>query len=322
MKYKYFLSLLFLAFLVSCKPDDGKKVAQENIKVKIPAFSGQSAYDLVKAQVDMGTRHPGSEASKKAIKWMRSNLKSYGWEVSLQTFKTALYTGEQVEGTNIVARYNPHVKERVLLCAHWDTRMIADKDTTRMDEPIPGANDGASGVAVLLEIARTISKNPIPMAVDIVLFDLEDQGDDGGTDEYSWCLGSQYWASHLPEKPYHVKYGILLDMVGAKDAEFPKEGFSMTYAPEVVNKVWGVAKLLNKQKYFVDDLIGGITDDHRFLIQYAKFPAIDIIHHKNDQFMEEHHTHADGMDIIDKNTLQAVGQVVLATIYKESNKEL
>ena len=321
MKFRYFLSLLFFVFLFSCKPDDGKKVPQENIKVKIPAFSGQAAYDLVKAQVDMGTRNPGSEASKKAIKWMQSHLKSSGWKTSLQTFKTALYTGEQVDGTNIIARYNPHVKERVLLCAHWDSRMIADKDSVRIDEPIPGANDGASGVAVLLEIARTISKNPIPMGVDIVLFDLEDQGDDGGKDEYSWCLGSQYWAAHLPDKPYEVKYGILLDMVGAKGAKFPKAGYSMNYAPEVVNKVWGIAKLLNKDNYFVNEEIGGITDDHRFIIQYARFPVIDIIHYENDKFMAEHHTHADGIDIIDKNTLGAVGQVVLATVYKESNKE-
>lgn len=322
MKFKYILSLLFFTFLISCKQDDGKKVDQENIKVKIPAFSGQAAYDMVKAQVDMGTRNPGSEASKKAIRWMRDELKSAGWKTNLQTFKTALYTGEQVEGTNIVARYNPHVKERVMLCAHWDSRMIADKDSTRINEPIPGANDGASGVAVLIEIARTISKNPIPMGVDIILFDLEDQGDDGGNDEYSWCLGSQYWAAHLPDKPYQVKYGILLDMVGAKGAEFPKEGYSMNYAPEVVNKVWGVAKVLKKEKYFVNKEIGGITDDHRFIIQYARFPVIDIIHHRDGKFMEEHHTHADGMDIIDKNTLAAVGQVVLATIYKESNKEL
>ncbi len=320
MNIKYFFFFLFFALVISCKQDK-QKVPQENIKVKIPAFNGQSAYDLVKAQVDMGPRNPGSQASKKAIKWMSNQLKSNGWEVSKQEFEASLYTGEKVQGVNIIGQYNPQVKERVMLCAHWDSRMIADKDSVRMDEPIPGANDGASGVGVLLEIARVIDQNPIPMGVDIIFFDLEDQGADGGGKDYSWGLGSQFWARNLHEKPYQIKYGILLDMVGEKNAQFPKEGFSMKVAPGLVNQVWRVAKLLKKDNYFVNRNIGYITDDHRFIIEYARLPVIDIIGYREDGFMQAHHTHADDMSSIDKNTLSAVGQVVLTNLYKESNKE-
>ena len=321
MKLKYIFGLLFCVSLFSCKKEI-EKVPQENTKVKIPAFSSQSAYDLVKAQVDMGPRAPGTPGAKTAIKWMRSKLKSYGWQTIDQTFEATVFKDIKVKGTNIIGRYKPEVKERVLLCAHWDSRLIAEKDSTRQDEPILGANDGGSGVGVLLEIARVISENPIPMGVDIVFFDVEDQGENNDPTGRSWGLGSQHWAKNLHEKPYEVKYGILLDMVGAPDAEFPKEGYSMQRAAPIVNKVWGLAKKLNKQNYFVDRPLGGnITDDHYFIMEYARIPVIDIIHHKNKGFMKEHHTHDDDMDAIDKKTLGAVGQVVLSTIYKESNRD-
>ena len=321
MKLKYIFCLLIFASFISCEKDL-EKVPQENTKVKIPAFNSQSAYDLVKAQVDMGPRCPGQPGAKAAIKWMRGQLKAAGFETIDQTFDAELPGDKKVKGTNVIGRYNPEVKERVMLCAHWDSRMMADKDTIRTAEPILGANDGASGVGVLLEIARVISENPIPMGVDIVFFDLEDQGLDGQKDEYTWALGSQYWAKNLHEKPYEVKYGILLDMVGAKGAQFLKEGYSMQFAPQLVNKIWALAKILGKQDYFIPKKMeGGITDDHKFIMEYARIPVIDIIDYREGAFMKEHHTHGDNMDVIDKNTLGAVGQVVLSAIYKESNKE-
>ena len=320
MKLKYLFGLLIFSLLVACK-GELEKVDQENVKVRIPAFSGASAYNFVQAQVDLGPRSPGSETAKKAIDWMVKELKASNWSVQKQTFDAKLYTGAEFQGTNIIARYKPEVKERVLLCAHWDSRIMADKDSVRMDDAIPGANDGASGVGVLLEIARIINENPIPMGVDIIFFDLEDQGNDNGDFAYTWGLGSQYWAKNLHEKPYKIKYGILLDMVGEKNAQFPKEGFSMKIAPGLVNKVWRVAKLLKKDNYFVNDRIGYITDDHRFIIELARLPVINIIGYKDGGFMKAHHTHGDDMGIIDKNTLAAVGQVVLTTIYKESNKD-
>lgn len=322
MNIRYFFAILFASILLVACGEDSKKTPQETTKVKIPAFSAQGAYDLVKAQVDLGYRCPECPGAQKAIDFMKNELKQAGWAVETQSFDAKLYTGKEVKGVNVIGRYNPHVKERVMLCAHWDSRMIADKDTTRVDQPIDGANDGASGVGVLLQLAKTIQANPIPMGVDIIFFDMEDQGDDGGNDPYSWGLGSQYWAKNLHEKPYQIKYGILLDMVGHKDAVFPMEGYSLYSAPDVVRKVWGVAKILGKQKYFVNKQIGGITDDHRFIIESAKLPMIDIIDYREEGFMKEHHTHGDGMNAIDKNTLGAVGQVVTATIYKESNKEL
>ena len=321
MKLKYLFGLLIFSLILACKGDI-EKVDQELVKVRIPAFSGESAYNFVQTQVDFGPRSPESPGAKQAIDWMVRTLKQSNWAVEEQTFDAQLYTGKEVKGTNIIARYKPEVNERVLLCAHWDSRIMADKDSVRIDEAIPGANDGASGVGVLLEIARLINENPIPMGVDIIFFDLEDQGDDQGDQAYTWGLGSQYWAKNLHEKPYKIKYGILLDMVGEKNAHFPKEGFSMKIAPGLVNKVWRVAKMLKKDRYFVDERIGYITDDHRFIIEYARLPVINIIGYKDGSFMKTHHTHGDDMDIIDKNTLAAVGQVVLTTVFKESNKEL
>lgn len=321
MNIRYFLSILFICLLFVGCGGDVEKIPQENTKVKIPAFSAQGAYDFVQAQVDLGYRCPGCPGAEKAIDYMKSELQNAGWDVELQTFDAKIYTGQEFKGTNVIGRYNPEVKERVMLCAHWDSRLIADKDTVRQDQPIAGANDGASGVGVLLQLAHTISQNPIPMGVDIIFFDLEDQGEDGGGDAYTWGLGSQYWSRNLHEKPYHIKYGILLDMVGHPDAEFPIEGYSWQYAQDVVRKVWKVADILGHNDLFVDKGIGGITDDHYFINTIAKLPVIDIIDYREGKFMHEHHTHADDMRTIDKKTLGAVGQVITATIYKESNKE-
>jgi len=284
-----FTSILFSLILFGCKKE---KVPQQNIKVKISRFDADSAYSFIQKQVDFGKRY----------------IKAY--------------TGEVLKGTNIIGRFNPEVKERMLLCAHYDTRHIADKDSVDIELPIDGADDGGSGVGAILEIARQIHSNPIPMGIDIIFFDAEDYGNDKRNEEYSWGLGSQYWAKNLHEEDYEVKYGILLDMVGSKNATFPKEGLSMKTAPNQVNKIWKLAKQLGYQKYFVNRRVGDYVDDHRFIIEYAKIPMIDIINVKDDgRFGHYHHTHQDNMEIISKETLQAVGQTVLATIYKESNKE-
>jgi aminopeptidase-like protein len=158
------------------------------------------------------------------------------------------------------------------------------------------------------------------MGVDIIFFDAEDAGSEEPGNDYSWGLGSQYWSKNLHEHPYEVKYGILLDMVGSRNATFPKEGFSMRSAPDRVNQIWNLAKQMGRERYFVDRRAGFITDDHRFIIENTKIPMIDIINIQEDgNFGDYHHTHADNMDIIDKQTLEAVGQVILATIYRESN---
>lgn len=288
---------------------------------KVPAFNADAAYDDIATQVAFGPRVLGSEGATDCKNWMVETLKATGAKVIEQEFTAEVYTGETFRATNVIAQFNPEVSDRILLCAHWDTRHIADSplSTDRQEEPILGADDGGSGVGVLLEIARRLQADPVGIGVDIVLFDAEDYGESGGASE-SYCLGSQYW-SRNPATPYKARYGILLDMVGAKGAQFPIEGYSWYYARPVVEKVWGMAKRMRRTNYFVEQRMdGGITDDHYFVNVLAGIPTIDIINLSGSgqtSFGAHWHTHNDTMDIIDKNTLRAVGQVLLAVIYNE-----
>ncbi len=293
------------------------------VKVKVPAFDRESAYQYIEAQLAFGPRVPNSEGHRNCRDWMVKELKSLGAKVIEQKFDAKAYTGETLKSTNIIASFNPENDDRVLLAAHWDTRHIADKekdDTTRINEPIMGADDGASGVGVLLEIARQLQKQPIPMGVDIILFDAEDYGDGANDNPTSWCLGSQYWSKNLHKKGYKARYGILLDMVGARDARFPKEGTSRYYAPQLLDKVWAIAKRMNKSKYFVEEQVSPTVDDHLFVNKITGIPMIDIVNLPKDRtYGFYHHTHQDDLAVIDKGTLGAVGQVVLSVVYNSSN---
>ncbi|HFC00310.1 MAG TPA: M28 family peptidase [Phaeodactylibacter sp.] len=332
---RYFSKILFLILLVigvaTCKNDKPKNdkemlVPQKNIKVRIPKFDGEAAKAFVAKQVSFGTRVTGSEGHQACKKWLVTTFKSFGAEVIEQNFEATTFNGVQLHATNIIIRFNPKVKERILLGAHWDTRPFADQDPDplKQSDPILGADDAGSGVGVLLEIAQLLKNNPIPMGVDMVLFDAEDYGDSEGNNINSWGLGSQYWAKNPHLKKQDVKYGILLDMVGAKDAKFSKEGYSAENAPTPTRNIWKLAKAIKKDKYFVDEAGGFVTDDHFFVMKYFGMPMVDIINRPSENFgFGKHwHTHADNMDIIDAETLAAVGQVVTAIVFKESNKEL
>lgn len=308
-----------LIFGISCQD---AKVKQETKKVAIGKFNVDSTYSFLQKQVDFGNRYMNTKEHELCKDWLVDKFASYGFEIIEQKFKAKLYYGEEADGTNVIARYNPNVLERVLLCAHYDTRHIAEKDSVAPTTPILGADDGGSGVAVLIEIARQLSLNPIPMGVDIVLFDAEDSGANESGNDYTWGLGSQYWSKNLHESPYDVKYGILLDMVGAKNATFPKEGFSRKTAGPKLNAIWSFANKMGYGKYFVNRNVGSYTDDHRFIVENTSIPMIDIINIKEDgKFGAHHHTHNDDMEIISKETLNAVGKIILAVVYKESNKE-
>ncbi|PHN03614.1 DUF4910 domain-containing protein [Flavilitoribacter nigricans] len=311
-----------LCFHTACKPES-QKIPQEQIQVKVPVFDADAAYELVKKQLEFGPRYTNSAGHAQIRDWLLEQANTYADEVIRQDFTAQAYNGETLNGTNIIARYKPEIAERILLCAHYDTRHIADKDTVDQDQPILGADDGASGVAVLLEIARQLQTNPIPMGVDLVFFDAEDYGADTGGQTESWGLGSQYWANNLHESDYQVKYGILLDMVGARNARFTKEGNSRASAGPVVDKIWELAARMNKQQYFVDVNTGSVVDDHYFIIREAGIPMVDIINHPvENMFGFYHHTHQDNLDVIDPTSLQAAGQVVLAVVYNESNGKL
>jgi len=295
----------------------------------IPKFQQDSAYAFIEKQISFGTRVPNSPGHKACKNWLVKKLKSYKAEVIEQNFTAEAYYGEKYNGTNIIAQYNPNAKDRLCLAAHWDTRHIAEKDddVKMQKKPIDGADDGGSGVGVLLEVARLLGENGIDIGVDIILFDAEDNGESGSQNEYSnetWCLGSQHWGKNPHKSGYKANYGILLDMVGAKGARFPFEGHSVSSpaGKAVVDKVWDLAKTMGFGNYFVPVRGGSITDDHYFVTKYRNFPMIDIINlsEKTSQsFGDHHHTHDDNIDVIDKRVLKAVGRVVTAVVYRENN---
>lgn len=295
--------------------------ARQNTMIPTASFSSDSAYVLIKQQLAFGPRVPNSKAHQTCGDFLIKRLKQYTSDVIVQPATVMAYTGEALKIRNIMAQFNKDKTNRIVFFAHWDSRPFADRDPSNSKQPVPGADDGASGVAVLLEIARILSINPPNIGVDIVLFDGEDFGDAGGKAE-TYCLGSQYWSKNLPVPGYYAKYGILLDMVGAQNARFCKEGWSLRYASSIVDKVWNTAHSLGFGQYFIMKSINPIIDDHYFVNTLAKIPTIDIINHDPDVnssgFGKHWHTLDDDIKIIDKNTLYAVGLTLIQTIYLES----
>jgi len=308
----------------SSKLNDNKKTT---VEVKVPEFNADSAYNFIKKQLDFGPRVPMTAAHNECALWLESTLKRFTPEVKVQGFKSRIYDGRVLDGKNIIASFNPQAKNRVFLSSHWDSRPFADHDPdeANKNKAIDGANDGASGTGVLIEIARQLSHQSPNIGIDIILFDMEDFGppEDKQTNQGAdtWGLGSQYWAKNPHTFGYVARYGILLDMVGAPNARFPMEAFSMYYAPDVVKKVWDIAKSLGYNDYFVFENGGYITDDHYFINQLAQIPTIDIIHldanSANGTFYDHWHTLKDDLTQIDPATLKVVGQTVLTVIYRE-----
>lgn len=331
---KHIRPILLLSVLLlmsyACQPDGNTQqkapptVEKTKPKVKVPKFNRDSAYAFVEKQTTFGPRVPNTKAHQECAEWLSAKLKGFDARVIEQKFEMTAYTNEQLKGVNIIASYNPDHSKRILLAAHWDSRHISDYDPEEANKkkPVLGADDGASGVGVLLEIARILQTNPVDLGVDIVLFDLEDYGEGGRSgNTNSWCLGSQYWSNNLHVSGYRAKYGILLDMVGAKNARFTKEGTSMKYAPKIMNRVWRIAQDQGFGAYFVNDPTSELTDDHLFVNQITGIPMIDIINRPKDSetgFGHYWHTQKDNMDVIDKRTLKAVGQTVLQVLFRES----
>ncbi len=330
---KNLLLLLIISSLFifnACKNDSSQAATQTQSTTKIPSFNRDSAFAFVAKQVEFGPRVPNSEAHQATRNWLVEKFKTYGATVIEQNFQAKRYDGVTLNGTNIIAQFNPTIAKRIVLAAHWDSRHIADSplNSDRKNEPILGADDGGSGTAVLLEIARQLQQNPVEMGVDLVLFDAEDLGQSGTEDPASattWCLGSQYWARNLHVPNYRPQYGILLDMVGSKGAQFPIEQYSNQIAPQVVNEVWTLAENLGYSNYFPKTNGGAVTDDHYFVSTIANIPMIDIINRSAQTqtgFGAHWHTHNDNLDIIDRKTLKAVGQLMLAVIYRENDGTL
>ncbi len=306
-----------------------QEVAQRPVPLPAPNFNPDSAYAFVAQQVDFGPRVPNTAAHAATKAWLVDKLTAYGADVQVQEFEAEAFDGTLLQLSNIIGSLYPERRKRILLAAHWDTRPFADKDSTRTNQPINGANDGASGVGVLLEVARAMQgADTVPrVGVDIIFFDGEDYGEPDGersnaenTNRVWWCLGSQYWSDNKHQPNYSAYYGILLDMVGAEEATFYQEGVSERVAPSIVKKVWTTAQQLGYGSYFVDKNSPEIIDDHVYVNYDAKIPMIDIIEYEPSNavyFGDYWHTHADDMDIISRETLEAVGETVLHVLYGE-----
>ena len=337
--YSFFFPLLLLA-LVACnsqehekkttakpkKPSPATKV-DKAAKTVVPAFNADSAYMFIEEQVAFGPRVPNSKEHKECGDYLVARLREFGADTVIEQ-KTDLvaYNGDVLHARNIIAAFQPGKKERILLCAHWDTRPWADSDPNPANhyKPYPGANDGGSGVGVLLEVARQLASVPTNCGVDIIFFDAEDYGcheaERAMAENGGWALGSGYWARNPHEKYYTARYGILLDIVGAPGSRFCVEGYSVYYAKRIVDKVWTMARKSGYSGYFPYERVGTVTDDHVDVNMVLGIPCIDIINYdpaSPNGFGPYHHTMKDDMDWIDKRTLKVVGQTVLNVIYNE-----
>ena len=333
---KVIYTLCLAGFLCGCGTTK-KQVEQQPI-VNIQ-FNADSAYQFCAAQCDFGPRTMNSEAHERCAQWISQKFQQYGYTVELQKADLKGYDGTILKSTNIIASSQPSTLNsqlpKVLICAHWDSRPWADNDpdSANWRKPVMAANDGASGVAVMLELARLIQQHDsLNVAVDFICFDAEDWGipqwDETGDGTDSWALGAQYWAKKYQEKSLHsqpstlnYQYAILLDMVGGQGAKFYQEGYSKQKAGRIVEKIWRAAHAAGYGSTFPMQESGFVTDDHVPVNDIANIPCVDIINHYPDcpqsSFGPTWHTVNDDMQHIDMNTLQAVGQTLLQVLYNE-----
>lgn len=331
--FQFPLQILYLCLLIlaatACGSSKKNTQEQEDLSeeptVQAPLFNADSAYAYVARQVEFGPRVPNTQAHRNCGNYLEAQLKKFGAKVYSQEAELMAYDGTLLKARNLIGVYNPDTRKRVLLCAHWDTRPYADEgEEEKHHTPIDGANDGASGVGVLLEIARQIQLQAPTIGIDIVFFDAEDYGTpdfyDGPRKPDTWCLGSQYWGRipHVPD--YKARFGILLDMVGGKGATFYYEGYSRRTANQAMQKIWKAAHRRGYDNFFIQSAGGEVTDDHIYVNQFRQIPCVDIIDfnpHTDTGFNPNWHTVNDNMEHIDKATLQAVGQTVMDVIYNE-----
>lgn len=325
MKNKFLLILaLGIAALTGCS--NTKTASESATTVTEPQpkviFNGDSAYKHVKVQCDFGPRVPNTEAHGKCGDYLVATLNGYGAKVTEQKVDLTAFDGTILHARNIIAEFYPEKANRICLLAHWDCRPWADNDPSEANhtKPVMGANDGASGVGVLLEIARLLATNEPQCGIDILLSDAEDWGESDADNAESWAMGTRYWVKNVHREGYrYPNFGILLDMVGDAEAKFLKEYYSVQSAPSVVNQVWTTAASLGYGNKFVNEFGGAMTDDHVALIE-AGIPCIDIIDQRRDSptgFCPQWHTVDDVMKHISKETLTAVGQTVTSVIFGE-----
>lgn len=330
-KKKFFIFVLLIgAFsILSCGAGSKKEGLKVETTTADPSFDADSSYRYVEKQTLFGPRVPNTKSHAACRSYLAETMEAFGAKITLQDCEPTSWDGTKVKATNIIASYQPEKSRRILLCAHWDSRPWADQDAdpTKWHTPIDGANDGASGVGVLMEIGRQLqieaAKGNVPAyGVDIVFLDAEDMGTPKFSkktdDEDSWCLGTQHWASEAKKSGYRAEFGILLDMVGGKAPNFMWDYYSRQYAPQVLQKVWATAASLGYNTQFVPSDGGAITDDHLYINRLAGIPCIDIIDYdpkSGTGFVPYWHTTGDTMKNIDKNSLNMVGKTLLKVLF-------
>ncbi|RMG65771.1 MAG: M28 family peptidase [Calditrichaeota bacterium] len=307
------MGTLFVVFLIACGNGQGQSQAGSP-ETTSPTFDGQRAMAYLKKQVAFGPRNPGSSGHRNCKNYLLETLRSFTSHVEEQSFIYYDNIGRKsLTLSNLIARFSPELEPRILLCAHWDTRPFADQDPDpkNRDKPILGANDGASGVAVLLQLAELLSRFPPPIGVDLVFFDGEDYGPAGRLDQY--FLGSRHFVQ--VNHTFYPQFAILLDMVGDAQLQLPIEGYSHQMAPQVVDRVWNLA--LEMEKGAFEYRINGYINDDHVILNQAGIPAIDIIDFAYpDESNRYWHTLEDTPDKCSPASLQTVGDVLVALIYR------
>ena len=326
MKIKFIYIALSIAMFIACgsqKNEQAKtsEAVEQSVINKSASieFNADSAYHYIERQVGFGPRVPNTEAHQKCSAWLSSELRRHGATVYKQKANLKAFDGTNLNATNIIGQFNEGADNRLLLLAHWDSRPWADADPNPNNHKtaVDGANDGASGVGVLLEIARLIGLQNTDKGIDILFLDAEDWGTEG--DDESWALGAKYFVNNPFKSGYHPSEAILLDMVGGHDAVFRREYFSEINAPTLVDKIWNIASQSGYANSFSNELGGAITDDHVEFIK-AGIPAIDIIEYNANSetgFNPTWHTTSDNMSGINRKTLKAVGQTITNYIFPQ-----
>ena len=321
---KYLVAFAALLLLFSCTGKTKPATADSDSARIVPLeFCADSAMKFVEAQCNFGARTPGSAAHDQCAAYIADAFRAYGLSVSEQRMTLQGWDGKTFPCVNITAAYKPELQARVVIASHWDSRPWADNDadSAKHRQPVMAANDGASGVAVMLELARQISTLNPAVGVDFVCFDAEDYGapywGKQAEDGSDWCLGSRYWAQNLPEG-YRPRYGVLLDMVGGADTFFSYEYYSRQYASDVMARLWSCALSDEAKSLFKSEDGTAVMDDHVPMNQIAHIPTVDVIGHTGQGFSSTWHTTTDIPQNISARHLKAVGQTLMQMLFEEN----
>lgn len=327
---RYILFAVLACMLTACGGRSGRNIGGPDTitLAPCPTFNADTCMKYIQEQCNFGPRVTGSKEAGLCRQYLVEQFRRFDAVVEEQQADVTLWDGKVLPACNIIAKLNPDNTDRIIICAHWDSRPWADNDEDEKNHrtPVLAANDGASGVAMMMEICRLLQQNPIKVGIDFICFDAEDMGTPqwAETEESTsdtWCLGSKFWAERAREEGYRARYGVLLDMVGGRGSVFPIEKVSQDYAEPIASLVVRLGNQIGYGHYFPLNREGGyLMDDHVNVNRIARIPCIDIVPNFTDgpsSFGPTWHTVNDTPENIDVNVLEAVGQTLTQLIYNE-----